>query len=34
MDKKNAIEILGYVVKDIVHNNPSCGPSCSRQRNA
>lgn len=34
MNKQNANEILGNVVNEIVYNNPSCGPSCSRQRNA
>lgn len=34
MNKKNAKEILGNVVNNIVYNNPSCAPSCSKLRNA
>lgn len=34
MNKPNANELLGNVVSNIIYNNPSCGPSCDRQRNA
>lgn len=31
---KDVETILGNIVNEEVYNNPSCGPSCDRQRNA